>query len=78
MACISGKSIRDKSMGEMFIYKCKVCGIEFDMYHLVLEPVHEIICPECGCSDACRMVSHEHKGALPKKMRGKKKKKKEE
>ena len=52
-------------MGELFIYKCKTCGQKFEMYHLVQEPVHEIVCPECGGKEASRIVSHEHKGALP-------------
>jgi putative FmdB family regulatory protein len=52
-------------MGELFIYKCTDCGQEFELYHLISEPVHEIKCPECGGTEAVRMFSHEHKGALP-------------
>lgn len=70
-------------MGELFIFKCKDCGHQFEMYHLICEPIHEIRCPECGSKEASRMVAFEHKGALPKmikkrmKEREKKKKKKE-
>ena len=52
-------------MGELFIFKCKDCGEKFEMYHLVSEPVHEVVCPECGGKEAARIVSCEHKGALP-------------
>ncbi len=67
MAGIAGKSVKEEYMGELFIYKCKSCGQTFELFHLLTEPVHEIKCPECGGTEASRLQSYEHKGALPKK-----------
>ncbi len=53
-------------MAELFIFKCKSCGVNFELFHMISEPVHEIVCPECGCKEASRIKRHEHKGALPK------------
>ncbi|MFC1855236.1 zinc ribbon domain-containing protein [Thermodesulfobacteriota bacterium] len=52
-------------MGEMYIFKCKDCGSKFEMFHLILEPIPEVVCPECGGTEVSRIVSDEHKGALP-------------
>jgi len=58
-------------MGELFIFKCNLCGCTFEMFHMALEPVPEVLCPECGGKEATRIESCEHKGALPCKKRPK-------
>ena len=60
-------------MGELYIYKCRMCGKEFEMYHRIEEPIHEVKCKECGSLDSIRLISHEHKGAVPRKIKHPKK-----
>jgi putative FmdB family regulatory protein len=41
----------------VFEYKCKSCGIKYEIYHPVKENKEDVACPECKSSDSEKLFS---------------------